>query len=397
MVRNIDIACSFIISILCSCCKSQYEQGSLQPEWETIIPMGTSKEIFYGGLTNLPKYKDLIIAHTTIRDDGIFAEDNRLCAVNERTGEVVWCFPDDLDNERYCHFDSKAYLYKGKVVFEYAKNYRDFSSRNIRTDVCLDVNNGKVLWEIDGVSPHGPFRPAEGLGNTCFFAPDSCSVCKVDLDTDKIQEFYNTGSRETYINDILLCDKYLVVSCCGAHVEEYMFDTSVVIVDITTGQEVFSKELERSTVPSQSYLDGDVLFSVVDTYLAATNIKTGETLWDRDDRWTYTLMDLHIYKDVILKCAGNATTGYDKRTGQILYDYRNYGSYDTSKEGRYAYLVNCKNIVDILDIETGQKLDKIVCPYGEIGFFGSYPAIYDNKLYIMGENRLFRYPTYPWN
>ena len=64
---------------------------------------------------------------------------------------------------------------------------------------------------------------------------------------------------------------------------------------------------------------------------------------------------------------------------------------------KYAYLVNRRNEIDIIDVETGTKLDKIVCPYGEIGFFGSYPVIYDNKMYVMGENRLFRYPTYPWH
>ena len=39
---------AFALSFLYSCCRMPYEQGSLQPEWETVIPTGTSGEIFYG-------------------------------------------------------------------------------------------------------------------------------------------------------------------------------------------------------------------------------------------------------------------------------------------------------------------------------------------------------------
>lgn len=393
MEMRLTIIFNIGLSFLCSCCKTQYEQGSLKPEWETVIPTGTSGEIFYEGLPNLPKCNNLIIAHTTLRDEGFLAEDNRLCAIDVNTGNVAWYFPANQNEKHNCFFNAKGYLYSNKLVFQYEKNSMDYPWTI--TSTCLDVHTGSVIWELDRESPNS-HRPAVGTKNDCFFSPDSCSVYKVDLNTDQVIDFYHTVSNDIYITDLALFDNYLALSCRSISDEEYKFETFVFIVDATTGQEVFNSYLGRCSVPPHCLLEKNILYANVETYLTAIDIRTGQRLWERDDRWAYTLFDMYIYKDVLLKCAGNATVGYDKVTGKILYDYRDYGSYYTTLEGQYAYLVNRRNEIDIIDVETGTKLDKIVCPYGEIGFFGSYPAIYDNKMYIMGENRLFRYPTYPW-
>ena len=93
----------------------------------------------------------------------------------------------------------------------------------------------------------------------------------------------------------------------------------------------------------------------------------------------------------------NATIGYDKKTGEVKYLFDNYGSECVTQEGKYAYFINRKGKLDILDIETGTKLDYVVCPEkGFSDFRMPYPTIYDDKLYIIGNNTLYRYPTYPW-
>ena len=80
----------------------QYEQGSLQPEWSARIPTFESSDIYYPGILNLPKSGDIMVVPTTIYDGGFMWEDNRLCGVDLKTGDVKWCFPSDLDNRRYC-------------------------------------------------------------------------------------------------------------------------------------------------------------------------------------------------------------------------------------------------------------------------------------------------------
>ena len=108
-----------LLLVLSSCCKLRRGEGGLQPEWEACIPTGSSKVIFYDGLKTLPKYKDFIIAHTTVYDGGFNFEDNRLCAVNLKTGLVEWYFLGNLDERHYCHFGGRGYLYKNKLVFQY--------------------------------------------------------------------------------------------------------------------------------------------------------------------------------------------------------------------------------------------------------------------------------------
>jgi outer membrane protein assembly factor BamB len=154
--------------------------------------------------------------------------------------------------------------------------------------------------------------------------------------------------------------------------------------------------LGESSVPAHCFLEGNTIYSNVDRTMMAIDLKTGETIWERYDMCAYTCQDVLFFNDVLMKCAVNATIGYDKKNGEVKYLFDDYGSWYVSQEGRYAYFINCKNVLDILDIETGQKLDYIECPNKRKGFFGSYPMIYDDKLYIIGNNTLYRYPTYPW-
>ena len=113
---------AFALSFLYSCCRMPYEQGSLQPEWETVIPTGTSGEIFYEGLPNMPKSGDIIVAHTTLRDEGFLAEDNRLCAIDVNTGNVAWYFPANQNEKHNCFFNAKGYRTRN-LESAYSANY----------------------------------------------------------------------------------------------------------------------------------------------------------------------------------------------------------------------------------------------------------------------------------
>lgn len=381
--------------MLCSCCKIQYEQGSLKPEWSANIPTFESSDIYYPGILNLPKSGDMMVVPTTIYDGGFMWEDNRLCGMNIKTGEVKWYFPSELDNRSYCHFEAKGYEYQGKIVFQYQTNQNE--DIRLRSTVCLDINTGAELWKRDGKSIYDAIRPTIGSGKDCYFVQDSCSICKVDMNNSEIRELYNTCDEKVFINDLYLCDNYLVISCfSNSVVEESRFETYVVIIERTTGIEIFKKHLGESSVPAHCFLEGNTIYSNVDRTMMAIDLKTGETIWERYDMCAYTCQDVLFFNDVLMKCAVNATIGYDKKNGEVIYLFDDYGSWYVSQEGRYAYFINCKNVLDILDIETGQKLDYIECPNKRKGFFGSYPMIYDDKLYIIGNNTLYRYPTYPW-
>ena len=106
MVRT-SIIISIVSLLLCSCCKSQHEQGSLRPEWSARIPTYESQEIFCSGILNLPKSGNIMVVPTTIYDGGIMHEDNRVCGMELNTGKVKWYFPSNMDDRQYCYFNSK--------------------------------------------------------------------------------------------------------------------------------------------------------------------------------------------------------------------------------------------------------------------------------------------------
>ena len=387
---------SILIALLfCSCCKSQREQGTLQPEWSGRIPTFESLEIFSDGILNLPQSGDIMVLPTTIYDGGFMWEDNRLCGMDLKTGEVKWYFPSDLDNRRYCHFDSKGYEYYGKLVFQYATNYNE--DIRLRSTVCLDVRTGSVLWERDCKASR-IIKPAIGSEKNCYFVQDTCRISRVDMSNDQISEFYYTGDDGLQINDIQLCNGLMVISCYfESEVEEFQNETYVVIVDAATGTEVFRKYLGRYPVPARSFLEGNIIYSNLDRKIMAIDMNSGDIIWEHYELCMYGFQDLCIYNDVLMSCCVNATAGYNKKTGELLYLFDNYGSYYVTQAGKYAYFINRKTKLDILDIETGKRLDYIECPEKGWSYFcGPYPTIYDDKLYIIGNNTLYRYPTYPW-
>jgi len=394
MVRT-SIIISIVSLLLCSCCKSQHEQGSLRPEWSARIPTYESQEIFCSGILNLPKSGNIMVVPTTIYDGGIMHEDNRVCGMELNTGKVKWYFPSNMDDRQYCYFNSKGYEYNGKLVFQYETNQRDDIS--LRSTVCLDIKTGSVLWDRNCKSYY-EIKPVIGSGTDCFFVQDNCRIFRVDMNNDQISEFYYTGDDGLQINDLRLCNDLMVISCFSeSEVEEYQDEIYVVIINKTTGAEVLRKSLGLSSVPSHSYLNGEILYSNLDRTIMAIDLKTGEIIWERYDMCAYVCQDILFYNDILMKCAVNATIGYDRKTGEVKYLFDNYGSYHVTQAGKYAYFINRKNIIDILDIETGERLDYIECPEkGWSNFWGPYPTIYDDKLYIIGNNTLYRYPTYPW-
>ena len=406
MVRYSILALISAIMLLPSCCKIHGGKGTLQPEWETRIPTGSSKYIYYNGLPVLPKYKDWIIAHTTVYDGGFNFEDNRLCAVNLNTGLVDWHFPKNTEERHYCDFDAKSYQYKNKLVFQYQKDARTYESRDCHTICCLNLDSGEILWEIERKSDKS--RPANmdiiGKDKTCYFLQDSCIVCCVDLNTDVCTEIYKDDILKINYMSLASEDR-LLLFCYEDVIGSFAYLTYIKILNLKTKEIEYFRKLTPenanrmiTSIPAIGFEKNGILYTNLDTYTAAIDIGSDKLLWGRQDYETYNSKDMFEYNGVLLKCGVNATTGYNAKTGEILYNYDNYGSNYATQQGQYAYLLTCKGFIDIIDIKSGTKMDYIKCKYDEKGesFLGSYPTLIDGKMYIMSYNHLFRYPTYPW-
>lgn len=405
IIRSV-VLCSVIVLFLSSCCKFHGGKGTLQPEWETRIPTGSSKVIFYDGLPVLPKYKDWIIAHTTVYDGGFNLEDNRLCAVNLKTGLVDWYFPKNIEERHYCDFDAKSYLYKNKLVFQYQKDARTYESRDLHTTCCLNLDKNEVIWEIERQSDKSVLVNMDIIGKEerCYFVQDNNIVCCVNLNTDVRTDIYKDDSLK--INHLSFADKdRLLLFCYIEVIGSSAYRTYIKILNLRTKEIEYFRKLTPenantniTSIPAIGFEKEGILYAALDTYTAAIDVKKDKLLWGRQDIWSYNAKDMFEYRGVLLKCGVNATTGYNAKTGEVLYNYDNYGSYDTTQQGQYAYLVNRKQNIDIINIETGQIVDYVKCKYADKGedFSGSYPTLIDGKMYIMSYNHLFRYPTYPW-
>lgn len=414
MARNlILLTTSILIFLSYSCCKQPKHQYGIKPLYEIQLPTGTSAEIYYNGLYTMPMYKDWIIAHTSIADDGIFREDNRLCAVNIKNKQVDWFFPINTNKRSYCAFDGKGYLYKNKLVFRYIKDFNEMSESN-RTTVCLNLDTNEILWEVtedrdlslDG-KDLGNGEHVIGYKGKCFFVENEKDLIIADLDNNSHTTIYNSG--EEFIHDLLLTEdnKFLVMFCYkyNRNEDEYSYDNRIRILDINSLQITYSREISPLAESGHFHFaasgcenDG-IIYVNIDTFITAINWEQDIQLWEREDYWAYIMMDMNVFGNTLLKCGRNATIGYNIHSGDVVYDYRDHGSLYTSFDGPYAYMVTAGEKLEIIDIESGNILDTVTCPYrdGKSGFIGSYPSIHGDKMYIMGcSNKLFCYPKYPW-
>lgn len=394
MVRNsIRTTSSLLLLIIClsSCCHKQRGPDSISPDLVVSIPTGSSPYIYYDGLPELPESGGLVIAHTTVFDGGFRNEDNRLCAVNEKQGDICWFFPSDLDERHYFSFDGRSHSWRNRLMFQYCEDAREDGGLST---ICLDATDGKALWRMEsGRTSCSQSRDVAGDGATCFFIQGSDSLMAFDMKALHVSGFFHSDSLK--ISEISLWGKHLLLCCCTEPGSSGHFGNYAVVLNSRTGAiELPPHFIRNDIVPAQGVIDKGVLYANSDTYLTAVDIRSGERIWERDDKWAYTLMDMSVSGGVLLKCAGNATAGYDTASGRILYEYRNYGSWQTSVHGNLAFIVNRRQELDVMDVRTGDFIGNITCPYHSDGefFSGSYPVIRGRYLHIMSYRHLFRYP-----
>lgn len=406
---SIRIIISLICIILVSCEKVAYKgRGTLQPEFEIDMNYGQDDGTWHWGINELKRYNDVLIANTTLRlMDSTGGLDNRLCAIDLKTKEPLWFFPKDVEQRYSFNFDGNGHLYKNKLVFRY------YDTPRLRDNsiVCINVETGDEKWRIEDTrQADSPIlvRDVEGFERYSYFIHNEKNIYCADLENDTysvIKEY--TGYDVNKIE--FTSDKNLMVFYSTSERLEPGYDIKhnhVDILDKDTYEVTFTYSLETDIIlpldrwfPIQGGIEKDgVLYLWSYCYNSAVDISSGEMLWERCDNFTYGPNVHLLYNNILLKCAVNATVAYDIHTGEIIYGEDNYGCWNATLYGKYVYLFNRVREIDVIDIETGEIVDYIKCKYQNKGekFWGSYPTVLDNKLYILSDTHLFRYPLYPW-
>ena len=388
-----SLICLYSLFLLTSCSCSKIDTFGVSPESRLAINKGESAYVYSEGLQYLPKYGNTIIAHTSLLIDNDKVEDDRLCAINLKTGKEVWLFPDNKNTHFGYTFNGFSYIYNNYLVFKYLKNCGDIKQYTI---LCLDLDTGNVIWErSELLNNYGSYISVHGWRNYVIFTENNKRIYRLDIGTKEVTLLYEASEAEIchfkidkdnllFFEDtkILLSDEYM----------DYYYQNEAVILNLETEEEVFRYRIEPNMgrYIGNGILQDGILYANVDTYLTAVDVETGRQLWERNDPEAYILEDLIVYNGVVLKCGGNSTYGYNAQTGELLYKYDNFGSHYTTRHGKYAYMVTNAGWLAVIDIATGRIDKRIDCP--DEMFFGSYPTFYGDKMYIMGlPNYLYCY------
>lgn len=389
------ISISIIISILCLLCSCCKDNLYVYPDKKVSIYNGDSYYVYYDGLKILPKYKNLLISHTTFSIDNW--DDDRLCAINLKTGKADWYFPSDLSKAYKCAFDGFPYMYDKYIVFKYIEN---FPYNLYGKVVCINLDNQDILWERQ--EPDTDIRTGNdiiGNGEYCYFI-ENRKILRGNIKTGNMECLYSTAENKLSYLNISDDGNIFFFEFKSIYLNEdksdYYNEIYAVIIDKSSGKELFRHNIKPFDNTSALQYTGKgrvqdgILYANVDTYITAVDIKTGQQLWERDDPEAYILEDLIVYNGVVLKCGGNSTYGYNAQTGELLYKYDCFGSHYTTRNGKYAYMVTNAGWLAVIDITTGNIHKRIDCP--DEMFFGSYPTFYDDNMYIMGlPNYLYCY------
>ena len=395
---------------LVSCQRGVFERReTLQPEWEADMRYEGYGITWHFGLQNIMKYKDVIVASTTFSPpDTTGGPDDRLCALDAKTGKALWFFPEDVKRRYYYTFGGRGHLYKNKLVFRY---YHTLPLCD-NSVVCIDVETGKEKWRIDDTrQADSPVLvlDVEGFERYSYFIHNEKNIYCADLENDTysvVKEY--TGYDVNKIE--FTSDKNLMVFYSTSEKLESGYDIKhnhVDILDKDTYEVTFTYSLETDIIlpmndrwfPIEGGIEKDgVLYLWSYCYNSAVDISSGEMLWERCDNFTYRPNVHLLYDNILLKCCDNATVAYDIHTGEIIYGEDNYGCWNATLHGKYVYLLNRDCVVDVIDIETGEIVDNIKSKYQRKRdkLWGSYPTVIDDKLYIRSDSYLFRYPLYPW-
>ena len=387
------------ILLFVSCCKSSdNDYSALGLRWSLELPHGSSLGICWEGAMIMPMFDNVLVAHTTLHDDWDepwTIADNRLCGINIVNKTVEWLYPKTEDITVDIMFNSLGY-HSGRVfVVRYEeKDNNDDDSAEYNTVAALDIVSGEELWRFKERTYEWT-RFAEGIvgqGDYCYFVNDGQRVYKTNIQTGETELFYSSGEMRIANTPFFLTDGRIAILCYDWNGD--LTDSMLLVINPLT------KEVEkRITMPKVEGINrslsainkGNILYCYISEYNFAYDIDNEKILWECWTPGCDNAMDLLLRDDILYKAGDSWTYALDAKTGTPLYDYPELGADRVTIDDGKVYFVASYGTLYIMNLKDGRILSATECPGYGTYFFGSYPTIYDNKLYIMGGTQLHCY------
>lgn len=307
-------------------------------------------------------------------------------------------FPSDINKPHNYYFDSPGYRWGQYLVV------RSTSANNACERIlCIDLRSNQLIWEKD-------FSPKQekstnrivGIGDKCYFVMHNRNQVSFLYQADLITG--DTTLLYTANNAFFSGGKLGVTESMQLH---FLFgmDTLIYLVNYNLeNQAILSKiqvplnEYRPSAGLSQCEFTDDRIYYCSANTTFCLDLVSGEKIWEYTNRSKKCNL-ITISNDILFTYSYDGYIGLDARTGKELY----IG--DESAQWAYihdniVYFDNYAGQIMVVDLLSGNVLDKIICPSerGGKGRFsnGTDAVVYGDWLYLMSSNMVYCYPKYPW-
>jgi len=419
MAQNLKNSLLIAVVILLISCKEiqqpPIQREGIQPLWETRLPGKAG--IYHYGLEGLPTYNGNILFHSSY----MFApaeEDNRIHALNMKTGQIQWTFPLTYVKSKPMVFSSMPYIFNGNLVVKMLA-CQTFS-RNDKI-VCINLNTGMQSWEKELPQEHSLNSRSDivGVGNKFYFterSETSTIFYTGDILTGEITLLKKIDAKapnnicEPFGNPVLVntdSGKSYLISGGMEKVENiYSINNPsfLYVIDLKTNELVdrIAGEVDESYSFNDLFVLNDKLFYTSGRVCACYNFEKMEKEWTyrSAEPFNYMANRLVVSDSIIFLHGPNRFIGLSTKFGTKVFQGDLMSSGGASIANGYVYVISNDSKLYILNAETGKIVQRIVCPEeyekNPRGFgLASIPKVYGDKLYLFGNYHAYCYDATP--
>ena len=387
-MRRINTLTRLALSVLfiSSCTKTRLEDYALL--WSLEMPRISSPYVYWYGAKVMSKWGNTIVTHTTLYDETGLS-DNRLCGVDLDERKVVWLYPENQNERKNIVFDNKGYQHNDIFVVKYVETLPDES--HLTHVAGIEIMSGKERWCFsEPTKDNAAFYPdISGLGRDCYFINDGQRVYKADALDGTVKLIHQEKSLRIANAPLFLSDGRIGLVRYDYDGEVSNDEILVLNPDSYAIEKVISLPISFKGRCTRVINDGNVLYCSIAHNTYSFDLDNCSIVWESSNPGYDGGLELN--DGILLETGVSSTIAFNAQTGEPVYGFPELGADLVSVYGKRIYYLASYGELLIMNLHNGQVLKRIKCPDKGEYFFGSYPTVYGNNLYIMGITKLYCY------
>lgn len=420
MVRFLIYASKIVVVFIllgCSCTPTPIlEVEGIKPLWSTKLPGKAG--IYNYGLIGLPAFNGKILFHSTYFTN-IDGEDNRIHALDMKTGEIIWTSPEKYKKENSMFFGGVPFLSNEYMVTKMPKSGITLPYDRL---ICVNMNTGIEVWNKsfkESNSYNVNYDDIVGSNSEFYFFQQTNTnpvLYKGDVISGEVSILLNIYATPTNnycrtTSELLLYKNkdinkdYIFIGGLESTIENTdEYSVYLLKINITKGYledkiEIF-KSSEYDFPINHNFLVGHKIYFAAGRMSCCYNITLNTIDWTYKSTESYNYMTNNVVVDdnIVFLYGDNRYVGLNAKTGEKLYQ-GNIQCGNANAFNGYVYIIARDAKLYIVDIKTGKTLHRIICPeeYTSRTGFNTYckPQVYGDKLYVFGNYHAYCYDAVP--